>query len=160
MMVPDAGPPHRRSRTDANSTVIKRNGGIRSPDRSVTWFDPDRWRPAIRSDLLADYQTVCHVDELPVGTSRMFSVGGQLVGIFNVDGEFLAISNKCPHAGASLAHGSFDGDVVSCRIHHWRFCLRTGAYLDADKPEFNARTFKTKVVDDNVQICLRTEPSS
>lgn len=109
---------------------------------------------------MAEYQTVCHVDEVPVGSSKMLSVNGQLVGLFNVDGEFLAISNECPHAGASLAHGFVRGDVVSCRIHHWRFCLRTGEYLDADQPEFNVRTFETKVVDDNVQVCLRTRPSS
>ena len=111
--------------------------------------------PAVlRTTVSTMFQTVCLVDDLRSGQSKMFNIHGQMIGVFNVDGEFLAVSNECPHAGASLAHGSFDGDVVSCRIHHWRFCLRSGRYLDQDKPEFNARTFSTRVVDGEVQVSL------
>lgn len=101
---------------------------------------------------MATFQTVCPVNDLPAGESKMISVDGQMIGLFNVGGEFLAVSNECPHAGASLAHGTYDGDVVSCRIHHWRFCLRSGRYLDEDKPEFDARSFATRVVDGEVQV--------
>jgi nitrite reductase (NADH) small subunit len=97
---------------------------------------------------------VCNELDLPLGKSKFFSVDGQTMGLFNVDGEFLAISNECPHAGASLARGTFEGEVVICRIHHWKFCLRSGRYLDQDKPEFNARTFVTRVVDGEVQVSL------
>ncbi|NQV26378.1 MAG: Rieske 2Fe-2S domain-containing protein [Rhodopirellula sp.] len=107
---------------------------------------------------MAAFQSVCQVGDLRVGESRMLNVGGQMVGLFNVDGEFLAVSNECPHAGASLAHGTFEGETVSCRIHHWRFCLRTGRYLDEDKPEFNARSFATRVVNGEVQVSL--EPAA
>ncbi len=98
------------------------------------------------------FQTVCLAAEVASGESKMVHVDGQMIGLFNVDGEFLAVHNECPHAGASLAHGNIDRDVVSCRIHHWRFCLRSGRYLDEDKPEFNARTFATRVVNGEVQV--------
>lgn len=97
---------------------------------------------------------VCNELDLPLGKSKVARLCGQTIGLFNVGGEFLAISNGCPHAGASLAHGTFEGEVVSCRIHHWKFCLRSGQYLDQDKPEFNARTFVTRVVGGEVQISL------
>lgn len=100
------------------------------------------------------FQTVCLTTDLSPGESKMISVDDQMIGLFNVDGEFLAVSNECPHAGASLAHGTFDGDFVSCRIHHWRFCLRSGRYLDEDKPEFNTRSFATRVVGGEVQVSL------
>ena len=103
---------------------------------------------------MAMFQAVCLARDLPPGESKMIHAFGQMIGLFNVDGEFLAVSNEYPHAGASLAHGSFEGDVVSCRIHHWRFCLRSGRYLDEEKPEFNAQTFATRVVDDEVQVSL------
>lgn len=106
---------------------------------------------------MATFQAVCLTGDLPPGESRMISVNGQMVGLFNVGGEFLAISNECPHAGASLAHGTVDGDVVSCRIHHWQFCLRSGRYLDEDKPKFNTPTFETRVVDGEVQVSLLPE---
>lgn len=103
---------------------------------------------------MRQFQFVCQTDDLPPGESKMVRVDNQLVGLFNAGGEILAISNECPHAGASLAHGTFEDGVVSCRIHHWKFCLRTGRYLDEDKPEFNARTFATRVVNGEVQISL------
>lgn len=107
---------------------------------------------------MSEYQTLCQVTDVPEGSSRMFRVEEQMVGLFHVNGDFLAVSNECPHAGASLAHGTFDGDVVTCRIHHWKFCLRTGQYLDADRPQYNIRTFETKVVDGQVQIRLNETP--
>ena len=100
------------------------------------------------------FQAVCLANDLPSGESKMIRVGGQMISLFNVGGEFLAVGNECPHAGASLAHGALDGNVVSCRIHHWRFCLQSGRYLDEDKPEFNARSFATRVVDGEVQVSL------
>lgn len=102
------------------------------------------------------FHTVCVAVEVSSGESKMFNVDGRMIGLFNVDGEFLAVSNECPHAGASLAHGTIDGDVVSCRIHHWSFCLRSGRYLDEDKPEFNARPYVTRVVNGEVQVSFDT----
>ena len=82
----------------------------------------------------------------------MFVSDGAMVGVFHIDGQFHALDNACPHAGASLAHGLIEGDTVRCRIHHWRFCIRDGTYLDEDKPGFNARPIAIRVVGDEVQV--------
>ena len=82
----------------------------------------------------------------------MFVVDDLMVGVFHVDGEFFALDNHCPHEGASLAHGIIEGDTVRCRIHHWRFCIRDGTYLDEDKPRCNARTLPVRVVGEKVQV--------
>ena len=55
---------------------------------------------------MAAFRTVCLVEDVPAGESRMLNLDGQMVGLFNVDGDFRAVSNECPHAGASLAHGT------------------------------------------------------
>ncbi|MBD3674091.1 MAG: Rieske 2Fe-2S domain-containing protein [Planctomycetaceae bacterium] len=101
---------------------------------------------------MSNFVTVCKIDEIPVGEARMFVIEGTPVGVFHIDDHFYALHNECPHAGASLAHGSIDGDVVSCRIHHWRFCLRDGTYLDQDQPKWNAQTIPVRVVGDEVQL--------
>ena len=100
------------------------------------------------------YRTVCRVADVPAGEARMFIVNGMMIGVFHVGGEFYALDNECPHAGASLAHGEIDGDVVSCRIHHWRFCIRDGVYLDEEKPCFNARTFPVRVAGEEIQVAM------
>lgn len=100
------------------------------------------------------FQTICHTEDIAVGAAKMFVIGEQMVGVFNVDGEFFALNNQCPHAGASLAGGIIEGDCVRCRIHHWKFSIRDGTYLDADRPRFNAPSFPTRVLDGEVQVDL------
>lgn len=99
-----------------------------------------------------DYQTVCSVDEITEGKPRTFTVGGQRVGVFLVDKHFYAIDDRCPHAGASLTRGHLEGEIVRCRIHHWGFCLRSGRYVDQDRPTYDARTYPLRVVDGEIQI--------
>lgn len=106
------------------------------------------------SDAEIRFVVACGVSDIPEGKSQMFVIEGRMIGVFHVDGHFYALANECPHAGASLAHGDMDGCTVSCRIHHWRFCLRSGAYLDEDKPQFNVKTFRVRVVEEQIQIGL------
>ncbi len=103
---------------------------------------------------MPDFQTVCRVTEIPQGEARRFVLGDRAIGVFHVGRDFLAIANECPHAGASLADGYIEGDVVACRIHHWHFSLRRGTYLDAEEPEYDVQTFPVRVVGDEVQVAL------
>ena len=100
------------------------------------------------------YQTVCKVTEIPEGEARMFWVNEIAAGVFHVEGAYYALRNECPHAGASLAHGLIEGDVVRCRIHHWGFCLRSGSYMDENKPSYNAKSYPVRIVSDEVQVCV------
>lgn len=101
---------------------------------------------------MSEYHTVCKLGEIPEGEARIFYLNQVAVGVFHVAGEYYALENSCPHAGASLAHGAIEGERVRCRIHHWGFCLRSGTYLDEDKPGYNAKSFSVRVVDDQVQV--------
>jgi nitrite reductase (NADH) small subunit/3-phenylpropionate/trans-cinnamate dioxygenase ferredoxin subunit len=103
---------------------------------------------------MSEFFDICKVRDIPIGEARMILVNEVAVGVFNVSGAFFAIDDACPHAGASLSHGIVDGDVVRCRIHHWRFCIRDGIYLDEMKPSCNVRTYPIRVVGDQVQIEL------
>ena len=103
------------------------------------------------------FHRVCQVSDVPVGESRMFVVAETMIGVINIDGEFFALANECPHAGASLAHGTIEGDVVSCRIHHWRFSVRDGTYLDENKPQCNAKCFPLQIVGNEIQVRLAAE---
>ena len=106
------------------------------------------------SDAAIRFVTVGAVDDIPNGTSRMFVVEGKAVGVFHVEHQFYALDNACPHAGASLAHGHLDGCTVSCRIHHWRFCLKTGTYLDEPASRWNVQVVPVRVVEGHIQIGL------
>ena len=101
---------------------------------------------------MSDLEQVASIDEIESGGRLSVIVDDTPVLLIRIGDQFYAIDNHCPHAGASLAHGRVEGDVVRCRIHHWGFCLRDGVYVDEDKPAYNARTFTVRVVDDEVQV--------
>ena len=103
---------------------------------------------------LSAFQTVCRVDDIPKGEARTFAVAKTMISMFHVEGRFFALANECPQTGASLAHGIVEGDTVRRRIHHWRFSIRDGTYLDEDKPQYNARSFQVRIVGEEVQVAV------
>lgn len=98
---------------------------------------------------------VARVDELPEGSRKIVTVGGREIGVFNVDGAYYAIRNRCPHQGGPLCLGQQLGRVSSstpgeyefepgglilrCPWHQWEFDLRTGqSWFDPAKVRVRA----------------------
>lgn len=85
---------------------------------------------------------VATVDEIPVGQRKIIEINGRSIGLFNIDGEFYAIRNRCPHQGAALCTGYLtgflqsdkpgeynyakQGEIVRCPWHGWEFDIKTG----------------------------------
>ena len=85
---------------------------------------------------------VAAVGEIAEGERKLVTVEGREIGVFNVKGEFYALLNKCPHAGASLCRGMViglaqsdepgeyrltrPGEFLRCPWHGWEFDIRTG----------------------------------
>lgn len=103
---------------------------------------------------------VARADEIPVGGRLIVEVAGRSIGVFNVDGEFLAIRNRCPHQGAPLCEGrlwgaltasapgvydySRGGEILACIWHGWEFDLRTGQSL-CDPQRLRVRRYPADV---------------
>ena len=106
--------------------------------------------------------------DLPPGTSKIIKFEGREIGIFNVNGQFFALHNRCPHQGAPLCLGPVDGtnvdsppkeyqwgkvgQVLRCPWHGWEFDLKTGKALF--NPEIKVKTYTIKV--ENEQLILIT----
>ena len=81
-------------------------------------------------------------EEIAEGTSKLVSVKGRDIAVFNVGGAFYALANRCPHAGGPLCQGEISGlvqsdgpgryrvirkgEFVRCPWHGWEFEIRTG----------------------------------
>ena len=65
-------------------------------------------------------------DELSPGSCIGVKVEGVSVGIYNVNGEYFAINNICPHLGGVLHYGFLENQVITCPLHLWQFAVRTG----------------------------------
>ena len=101
---------------------------------------------------MSSWQPIAKTSDVPVGQSRTFSVDGKLIALFNVDGEFRAINDLCPHMGASLSEGWVEEGAVTCPWHAWRFCLKDGSWLDAPKAKLSIETYAVRVEGDDVMV--------
>ena len=98
--------------------------------------------------------------DFPAGTRRLVDVRGRAIAVFNVNGEFFALANRCPHQGGSLVKGrlvgliessepgcyrySRRGEIIRCPWHGWEFDLRTGkSWCEPDR--VRARQFAVSV---------------
>ena len=79
---------------------------------------------------------------------------GSDVAIYNVNGEYYATENSCPHRGARLTEGALCGHVIECGLHGWQFDVRSGECLTV--PE-KIRTYSILVEDDLIKIVLTTD---
>jgi nitrite reductase/ring-hydroxylating ferredoxin subunit len=85
---------------------------------------------------------IAAVDEVPPGGRKIVDVAGISIGIFNLNGEFFALRNRCPHQGGPLCEGKLwgsleasvpgefrydrPGEILGCLWHGWEFDIRTG----------------------------------
>jgi len=102
---------------------------------------------------VAEYRTVCRIEELPPGSSRLFRADGKDVALFNVDGTLFAVEDTCFHAGGPLHEGSVVGTTVICPWHHWEYDLRDGSC--SLNPHHALARYEVRVVDGLVEIGLR-----
>jgi NAD(P)H-dependent nitrite reductase small subunit len=71
-------------------------------------------------------RTVCRVEEIPEGEGRSFRLGDRDVAVFNDEGQFFALLDRCPHAGASIGRGWVEDGSAVCPLHYWKFRLADG----------------------------------
>jgi nitrite reductase/ring-hydroxylating ferredoxin subunit/uncharacterized membrane protein len=57
---------------------------------------------------------------------RQIEVGGIAILLTRVDGQLVALEDRCTHRGGPLSDGTRDGDCVVCPWHGSRFALATG----------------------------------
>jgi NAD(P)H-dependent nitrite reductase small subunit len=88
--------------------------------------------------------------DLPAIGGRRVIAGTQDIALFSVEGEVLAVDNRCPHKGGSLSEGVVLGGVVTCPLHHWRFDLRSGGC--PDRPRVVVRTYPVRVEGDRIFV--------
>ncbi len=92
---------------------------------------------------------VAKAAEIPPSGRLIVRVAGREIGVFNLDGEFVALKNTCPHQGARVCLGKImgttlpggvyefqygrEGQILRCPWHEWEYDLRTGrAVFDPD----------------------------
>ncbi|MBI4451792.1 non-heme iron oxygenase ferredoxin subunit [Candidatus Woesearchaeota archaeon] len=101
---------------------------------------------------MSNFVRVASILDLKPGENKVVEVNGEQVGLFNVDGEFYAISNTCAHRGGPLGEGYLEGDIVTCPWHGWRFNVKTGN--NAIMPGVRVPSYQVKVEGSDVFVSI------
>jgi 3-phenylpropionate/trans-cinnamate dioxygenase ferredoxin component len=98
---------------------------------------------------------VCPVEELPPGEVKIVHAGPVSVGVYNLDGEYYAIEDRCSHDDGPLCEGEFDPEtgVVVCPRHGATFDIRSGRALTLPAYE-PVGAYPVRVVDGIVKVEL------
>jgi 3-phenylpropionate/trans-cinnamate dioxygenase ferredoxin subunit len=108
------------------------------------------------------HYVVAEEGEIPLGGRKIVEVAGRSIGVFNVNGEYFALRNRCPHQGGPLCEGktwgaltadkpgefvySRPGEIVACIWHGWEFDLRTGQSW-CDPVKLRVRRYEVSLED-------------
>lgn len=104
---------------------------------------------------MAAYQKVCKTKDVPKQGGISFQVGEKLIAVFQIDGEYFAMDDTCPHMGASLAAGELQDGIVTCPWHAWRFRVCDGTWCD--NPRISIGSYPVRVDGDEIQLALETK---
>jgi nitrite reductase/ring-hydroxylating ferredoxin subunit len=64
--------------------------------------------------------------DMPPGTMQKVAVDGRDILVVNIDGNYYACDDTCTHAGASLAEGTLEGNILTCGWHGAKFNCTSG----------------------------------
>ncbi len=96
---------------------------------------------------------VCPLSELAPGQVRLVEHDLIEIGVFNCDGAFYAIEDRCSHDDGPLAEGTLDAQActVECPRHGSIFDLKTGR--PKTLPAYQAvDTFPVIIEDDMIKL--------
>jgi nitrite reductase (NADH) small subunit len=114
-----------------------------------------------------EYIKAAQTEEIPKGRGIAIDVDGIEIAIFNADGEFYAISNRCSHQSAPMCkagekkinaehtwtktRGKVNAEEcsVTCPWHLWKWDLETGKNEASGQ---RIATFDVTVEDDSVFV--------
>jgi toluene monooxygenase system ferredoxin subunit len=97
------------------------------------------------------FTRVCKEETVPEGGWRLVIADTQLIVLaWPENGVMKAFQGVCPHANTPLNEADFDGTVLTCPLHHWKWDLNTGAPIH--EHALQLAEYKVKVEDGVVYI--------
>jgi 3-phenylpropionate/trans-cinnamate dioxygenase ferredoxin component len=103
---------------------------------------------------MGEFITVATTDEILPGEPLVVELGRDWVAIFNVDGQYYAIEDRCTHDDGPLAEGLLNGLVIECPRHGACFDITTGKVL-SPPAMVDVPSYQIRVEGNEIQIAAR-----
>jgi 3-phenylpropionate/trans-cinnamate dioxygenase ferredoxin component len=98
---------------------------------------------------------VCPVEELPPCSVKIVYAGEIAVGVYNLNGKYYALEDRCSHDDGPLCEGDFDCDqgFAVCPRHGANIDIRTGRALTLPAVG-SVATYSVRVDDGMVKVTV------
>lgn len=90
-----------------------------------------------------------------LGGRTFLKVGDKFLVLFNINQQFYAIDDSCPHQGASMYSGCLEGRIIACPAHGLRFDLASGFMLNSI--QFKIPFYAVETIEEQLFIVLEQE---
>jgi len=114
------------------------------------------------SEQELNWHHVADLDELPPGRVKTVTAGVHSMALTNIDGEYTAMDNRCPHQGGPLGEGSIETGAegecwLRCPWHGWDFDPKTGRPPGGHE-DSGQTLYPIDVRDNGVYVGLEPDP--
>jgi multimeric flavodoxin WrbA/nitrite reductase/ring-hydroxylating ferredoxin subunit len=131
---------------------------VRVKMKRITDYKDDDGPDHNNNNKSSTFRYLCTIKELSPGRSRQFSLSNDKgtkkiqIALFNINGRFYCISNKCQHQGGPLSEGTLDEEkkVVTCPWHGWKYSIIDGRAPHKGGDSVDA--YETKVIEDKIYV--------
>ena len=73
---------------------------------------------------------ICRSEEIQDSGWKVFTINSIDFLIGRRNGKLFACNNSCPHRGASLSKGHFNGDNIVCHMHGYEYDVFSGKLMN------------------------------
>ncbi len=94
------------------------------------------------------WHRVAGTAELPEGRVRTVTAGHHTLALVRFEGQYAALSNRCPHQGGPLGEGTIEKGMLRCPWHGYDYCPLTGESPFGD----SVATFPIELRGDDVYV--------
>lgn len=101
---------------------------------------------------MAEFKKITTVSDVAPGSGKIFELDGNSIAVWNLNGNFFAFQNICPHRGGPVGEGEVEGTVITCPWHGWSFDITTGA--SPINPAAKLTRYDVKVEGDEVKVAV------
>lgn len=105
---------------------------------------------------MADFVTITTTDQLKPGERIIVEIGSQWIAVFNIDGTYYAVEDRCTHDDGPLAEGELYGCEIECPRHGARFDVRTGK-VTAPPALVDVPSYEVRVEGNEVQLARQAK---
>jgi nitrite reductase (NADH) small subunit len=101
---------------------------------------------------VAEFKKIANTGDIPSGQGRIFDISGNQIAVWNLNGNFFAFQNVCPHRGGPVGEGELNGTTITCPWHGWQFNIQTCQGLT--NPSSKLTKYDVRVQGNDVEVSV------